>query len=308
MSSPESQVRLVGRFIVGLLVVLLLLLLPSAGAASADGGLESRIRFGPICDRMAFVNGLRSCEAHVTLAVRANDFSAGLAFANDGEFPFGFDAFDVLCARSLKVAGKGRSRAFPGGSLSGWGHSCVRVEVCRLGPEQSGLANFASFLGWPFSQGPGTSRSTSSTVHLRLDTSTYDARQLLRVSRSLVATKPGTGPQLFDNLAPSDVARANGFQAIDASKLGNLTGKFNYVVLEDGTLVVAKRSYGHIDLANGGRVQAAGEVHIVNGEVRAINNASGHYKPSGTSAQGAAEGAFGSSGVKVRSGAYSETR
>ena len=136
----------------------------------------------------------------------------------------------------------------------------------------------------------------------------YDPPAASTTSQGFVATKPGSGPQLFDNLAPGDVARAGGFQAIQNSKLGNLTGKFNYVVLEDGTLVVAKRTYGHIDLANGGRVQAAGEVHIVNGEVRAINNASGHYKPSGSSAQAAAEGAFNSSGVKVRPGAYGETR
>jgi hypothetical protein len=137
----------------------------------------------------------------------------------------------------------------------------------------------------------------------------YDAPNLLRFSHLLMATNtPGAGAQLFDNLAPGDMARAYGFESIPTSKLGNLTGRFNYVVLEDGTLVVAKRSYGHIDLSNGAPVQAAGEVHIVNGQVRGINNASGHYKPHGSGAQRAAEDAFGSSGVNVRPGSYSETK
>lgn len=47
-------------------------------------------------------------------------------------------------------------------------------------------------------------------------------------------------------------------------------------------------------------------VALVQGEIRLINNASGHYKPFGPGALAAAEQAFGSSGLTVRSGAYSE--
>lgn len=71
-------------------------------------------------------------------------------------------------------------------------------------------------------------------------------------------------------------------------------------------LVIASRRYGHIDLANGGYVLAAGEFRVVRGEVRTINNAPDHYKPFGSSAQAAAEEAFGASGLTVRPGAYSE--
>ena len=70
--------------------------------------------------------------------------------------------------------------------------------------------------------------------------------------------------------------------------------------------MLGNRRYGHIDLANGGDVLAAGEVRIVNGEVVSINNASGHYRPSGPTAQVAAEDAFASSGLPVRTGAYEE--
>jgi hypothetical protein len=149
-------------------------------------------------------------------------------------------------------------------------------------------------------------RQRSTPFGCLLSTNSIDDAPLRgTTSAHFVATKPGSGPQLFDNLAPGDVARSQG---IPTSKLGNMTGRFNYVVLEDGTLLVAKQSYGHIDLANGARVQAAGEVQIVNGQVRAINNASGHYKPSGQSAQTAAENAFANSGASVRPGAYTETK
>lgn len=37
---------------------------------------------------------------------------------------------------------------------------------------------------------------------------------------------------------------------------------------------------------------AAGEVKFVNGQLKSLDNASGHYQPSGASAQEAAESAF----------------
>lgn len=120
-------------------------------------------------------------------------------------------------------------------------------------------------------------------------------------ARSLVAPRT-----TFSNLDPSDVPRVNGFQAINPNSLSNASGRFNYTVLDDGSLVVANRRYGHIDLANGGDVLAAGEVHIVSGQIRSINNASGHYRPSGSSAQSAAENAFNALDLDVAPGAYRE--
>jgi hypothetical protein len=80
--------------------------------------------------------------------------------------------------------------------------------------------------------------------------------------------------------------------------------QFNYTVLPDGSLVVANR--GHIDLANGSDVLAAGEVRIVNSQIRSINNASGHYRPSGSSTQSAAEDAFNALDLDVAPGEYRE--
>jgi hypothetical protein len=56
---------------------------------------------------------------------------------------------------------------------------------------------------------------------------------------------------------------------------------------------------GHIDLAGGAPVRAAGEVTIVRGQVHQINNASGHYRPSGPGAQAAAERAFDALGFRT---------
>jgi hypothetical protein len=49
---------------------------------------------------------------------------------------------------------------------------------------------------------------------------------------------------------------------------------------------------GHIDLANGEPVLSAGQVKVVNGEIKFIDNSSGHYEPVGQSAKISAENAF----------------
>ena len=90
---------------------------------------------------------------------------------------------------------------------------------------------------------------------------------------------------------------------ISDTKLTQGAGKYNYIVLEDGRLVIGRKfndvGGGHIGLANGKPVIAAGEVKIVNGEVKYIDNTSGHYEPSGSAAQAAAEKAFSQKGLDV---------
>jgi RHS repeat-associated protein len=112
--------------------------------------------------------------------------------------------------------------------------------------------------------------------------------------------------RLFENLAPNDAIQS--VQRVSNDRLSEISGRFNYVVLSDRKLVVGSRRYGHIDLANGQPVRAAGEVHIVNGNIRTINNASGHYRPSGASARRSAVRAFKAAGLDVPKGAYVETR
>jgi hypothetical protein len=107
------------------------------------------------------------------------------------------------------------------------------------------------------------------------------------------------------------------------NKLKQQMGLFIYVVTREGELIVhpvdeekhkgktrlgalkVDLSVGHADLASFKPVRAAGEVYFANGRVIWINNASGHYMPSGVSAKMAAEKAFTQLGFDVE-GKYFE--
>jgi RHS repeat-associated protein len=96
--------------------------------------------------------------------------------------------------------------------------------------------------------------------------------------------------QRFKNRAPKEpIGTAKVFPTSQIIKVG-YSGKLNYVVKDTGELVVGRS--GHVSLAGGGDVLAAGEANFVNGTLKSVNNASGHYAPSGASAQNAAESAF----------------
>jgi len=88
-----------------------------------------------------------------------------------------------------------------------------------------------------------------------------------------------------------------------------MSKKVNYVVTESGELLLGRRANelggGHIDLAGGAPVQAAGEVLFIRGQVRMLDNTSGHYHPSGPQAQAVAETAFQEAGFDV-AGKYIE--
>lgn len=85
----------------------------------------------------------------------------------------------------------------------------------------------------------------------------------------------------------------------------NFSRRLNYVVTEDGQLVLGRQARdiggGHIDLAGGNQVLAAGEVKIVNGKIQYVDNSSGHYLPTGQSAQDAAISAFERAGLNAGS-------
>jgi hypothetical protein len=81
------------------------------------------------------------------------------------------------------------------------------------------------------------------------------------------------------------------------------------VIKTHGTFVVAPKGgapYGHVDLAGGQDVLAAGEGKILWGTVKSLDNASGHYLPVGPSAESSAPDAFVNYGFKVPGGVYQE--
>jgi hypothetical protein len=108
---------------------------------------------------------------------------------------------------------------------------------------------------------------------------------------------------LFRNLSPLDeIVPPRLFPPSQVIQRG-YNGKLDYIVSESGELVLGKS--GHISLSGGRDVLAAGEARFVRGEVRSIDNVSGHYRPSGTAAQSAAEAAFNRSGFNA-AGKYKE--
>lgn len=103
-------------------------------------------------------------------------------------------------------------------------------------------------------------------------------------------TSVANSAKSFRNLAPGEpIGYAKTFPVSQIPKV-SYSGRLNYVVMESGTLVIGRT--GHTSLSGGGNVLAAGEARFVNGELRSLNNASGHYKPSGLGTQNAAESAF----------------
>lgn len=93
---------------------------------------------------------------------------------------------------------------------------------------------------------------------------------------------------LFDNKFPQD--KIADPKIVSPVALKTMSGNLNYVILEDGSLVLGKSP--HTSLTNNMRVQAAGEVQLYNGKIKWLDNASGHYQPSGPQIKDIAESAF----------------
>jgi hypothetical protein len=98
---------------------------------------------------------------------------------------------------------------------------------------------------------------------------------------------------LFRNrypLDPIDIAKI-----VPTSQLSRISGNFNYVINRDGRLVVGRSA--HTSLTVGAEMRAAGEVQLFNGRIKWIDNASGHYRPTGTHLGPLVENAFNSVGL-----------
>jgi hypothetical protein len=76
-------------------------------------------------------------------------------------------------------------------------------------------------------------------------------------------------------------------------------GNYIYVVTDSGELVIGKRTAGHVSLAEGGDVLAAGEFKTKGGEGVHLNDKSGHYRPHGIHVRQAAVDAFNKNGLNA---------
>ncbi|MEU6059662.1 ALF repeat-containing protein [Streptomyces sp. NPDC047097] len=108
-----------------------------------------------------------------------------------------------------------------------------------------------------------------------------DSRAVSMVAAPAVAAaQPGDDPRVFTNLLPED--KPEWFKAIAPGTTLSRSGNYAYVVLEDGQLVIGKRTAGHVSISKGGPVIAAGEFKTKGGEVVYLDNKSGHFRPYGS--------------------------
>ncbi|WP_424862627.1 hypothetical protein [Streptomyces sp. MMS24-I29] len=105
----------------------------------------------------------------------------------------------------------------------------------------------------------------------------------------------GPDPASFSNLIPADTPEW--FKSIAPGTVLSRSGNYAYVVTGDGELVIGKRTAGHVSLAQGRDVLAAGEFKTKGGQVVYLDNKSGHYQPYGAHAQKAAVDAFNKNGL-----------
>ncbi|WP_432157750.1 RHS repeat-associated core domain-containing protein [Streptomyces sp. bgisy153] len=105
----------------------------------------------------------------------------------------------------------------------------------------------------------------------------------------------GPDPTSFSNLIPADTPEW--FKPIAPGTVLSRSGNYAYVVTGDGELVIGKRTAGHVSLAQGRDVLAAGEFKTKGGQVVYLDNKSGHYQPYGAHAQKAAVDAFNKNGL-----------
>ncbi|WP_308285993.1 DUF6042 family protein [Streptomyces ardesiacus] len=105
----------------------------------------------------------------------------------------------------------------------------------------------------------------------------------------------GPDPTSFSNLIPADTPEY--FKPIAPGTVLLRSGNYAYVVTGDGELVIGKRTAGHVSLAQGRDVLAAGEFKTKGGQVVYLDNKSGHYQPYGAHAQKAAVDAFDKNGL-----------
>ncbi|MFG2491773.1 hypothetical protein ACGFSD_12040 [Streptomyces caniferus] len=119
----------------------------------------------------------------------------------------------------------------------------------------------------------------------------------IRGSRSSATGQGDDSPKVFENRIPSDTPEW--FKPIAPGTALSRSGNYAYVVLENGELVIGKRTAGNVSIARGQKVLAAGEFKTKGGEVVFPDNKSGHYRPYGSHAEQAAVDAFNRNGMKA---------
>jgi hypothetical protein len=111
------------------------------------------------------------------------------------------------------------------------------------------------------------------------------------------------GPVSFANRVSGDTFSIDLIPYLTPEQALTTPGNFLCVVKEDGSLVIARTNsdnlFGHFDLENGSNTLAGREGRTYSGQIKSLDNASGHYLPEEQSAQDTAVNAFRNAGLKV---------
>ncbi|AJC60612.1 hypothetical protein [Streptomyces sp. 769] len=143
----------------------------------------------------------------------------------------------------------------------------------------------------------GCSKASGFRPSASLSTGGFHAYHAQAGKASILAQDGDDDPHSFSNLIPED--KPDWFKPIPPKTALERSGNYLYVVLENGDLVIGKRTAGHINLARGNPVLAAGEFKTKGGQVVYLDNKSGHYRPYGARAQKAAVDAFNRNGLNA---------
>lgn len=141
----------------------------------------------------------------------------------------------------------------------------------------------------------GCPKSQGSPSGARLSVGGFHASYALARGASALVLDGDDDPGSFPNRIPED--KPDWFKPIPPDFALARSGNYLYVVLENGDLVIGKRTAGHVNLAGGKPVLAAGEFKTKGGQVVYLDNKSGHYRPYGARAQKAAVDAFNRNGL-----------
>jgi len=233
-------------------------------------------------------NGNQKCITRVNNAYQKLDKVQQASFANDCETNYNYQR----CGQHIKNYYAG-SEQYKGDTLF---DPKLYSQIESLGGLGKGyLRNRVTFNNDKTANGYG--RLQGESAYKEDGVLGVIALGAVPVAGSRIA-KANSNNKVFKNLHPDEKLNPELPQTQTTANIQRTqqSGRFNYVVLENGSLILAKSKInspnGHSNLANGKPVKAAGEALFVNGELRKIDNKSGHYKPSGDSAKENALEAF----------------
>ena len=223
----------------------------------------------------------------------------------DERDPFSPEAFRATQVAALREAGleieslmRDVVRELPGGEGAIFLYRAADGDLqAYVGEAQAIAALGRDAVGW-VGENPGKASAVAGGVLLGMNIGRRAPR----------GGWPSSFGNQFPNEYPNGIIPAHSSVRRPSQLLRMRGGMLDYVVLEDGTLVmgILSPNEGHANLAGGARVRAAGQIRVSGGRIIEVDNASGHYLPVGPNAQNSAVEALQREGFTVGNDHYVE--